>query len=140
MVATYDGAYPGGVQSGYMLSAATTIAETISIGGANHITLTLAGVPASLRILLADTVTVADGSKYDLVDAGAHNFFVEALDPDGNVIVEHARRGVTTSRSTTTYATGTASFTVTPTFVGQATHGNLWFTEVYANKIGKITP
>ncbi len=149
-VATYDGTYSGGVQSGNLLSAATTIAETISIGGANHITLTLAGVPVSTRVAPASPYSTPNGSGgFNMPDQGPHTFVAETLDADGNVIVgpgaprfnigtpSGTLAGVTTSPTTTTisapdsftvtppttYSPGTASFTVTPTFVGQATNG-----------------
>lgn len=121
----------------------------IALAGANHITLTLAGVPTSIRILPADTVTLTDSSRYDLLEAAAHNFIAAALDADGSILVgpgaprlnigtpSGTLTALTTSASTattgapdaftatptTTYGSGTASFTVTPTFIGQAADG-----------------
>lgn len=88
-------------------------------------------------------------SGYTLLGQGTHNFIAESLDADGNIIVgagaplfnigaaTGSLSGVRTSSSTTTasapnsftitppaaLASGTASFTVTPTFTGQATSG-----------------
>ena len=143
---TYD--QTGG--AGKILSAAQAIPFTITAGQNNAINITLSGVPASTLVLPANSTSSSNGSGgYDIIGQGAHPFAVESLDADGNIIAgpgaplfsigtpSGALSGVITSPSTTAvsapnsftvtpptkFAIGTASFTVTPTFAGQATNG-----------------
>lgn len=136
--------------TGNVLSAAQSVAFTISAGTSNTVSLILSGVPAKTLVAPANSNSAANGSGgYDLLGQGAHAFIVESLDADGNIIIgpgaplftvgtpSGSLSGVTTSPSTTTssapnsftvtpptsFASGTASFTVAPTFAGQATDG-----------------
>lgn len=145
-VTTYD--QTGG--AGSPLSAAQTIAFTVTEGQSNSVDLALSGVPAKTLVVSTDSLSSGNSSDgYGLIGQGAHAFVAESLDADGNIIVgagaplftisapNGALFGVTTSPSTTTasapntfavtpptaYSNGSASFTVTPTFAGQATDG-----------------
>ena len=151
---TYDG-YTSGTNTatGNVLSAAQSIAFTITAGQSNTINIALSGVPASTVVVPADSNSSANGSSgYDIIGQGAHKFIAESLDADGNIIagggaplfsigaVSGSLSPVTTSPSSgsttsasapnsftvtppATFASTTASFTVTPTFTGQATNG-----------------
>ncbi len=143
---TYDGANG----TGNVLSAAQAVAFTITAGENDTIGLTLSGVPVKTLVLPADATTQANSNgDYGLIGQGAHKFIAESLDADGDIIAgpgaplftigtpTGSLAGVTTAPSTTTtlapnsftvtppatYASGTASFPVTPTFAGQATDG-----------------
>ncbi|MHB8154030.1 MAG: beta-propeller fold lactonase family protein, partial [Bacillati bacterium] len=139
--------------TGNVLSAAQAIAFTITAGQSNTINISLSGVPASTVVVPANSNSSANGSSgYDIIGQGAHTFIAESLDADGNIIagagaplfsigaVSGSRSPVTTSPSggsttsasapnsftvtpPTTFGSTTASFTVTPTFAGQATDG-----------------
>jgi hypothetical protein len=92
-VATYDAQQsasctPAGTPacSGTLLSRAS-IGSTLTVGAANSVSLTLAGVPASIRIFPASNLTMTSGTTFSIAGAGAHPFLAQALDADGNVIV-----------------------------------------------------
>ncbi len=139
--------------TGNVLSAAQAIAFTITAGQSNTINISLSGVPVSTVVVPAGSNSSANGSSgYDIIGQGAHKFIAESLDADGNIIVgigaplfsigavsgslspvtTSPSGGSTTSASApnsftvtppTTFGSTTASFTVTPTFAGQATDG-----------------
>ncbi len=142
---TYDGANG----TGNVLSTAQSIAFTVTAEESNTVNLTLSGVPASTAVHpVSSFISAASGSNsYDLLGQGARTFLVESLDADGNIIVgpgaptytvgtvSGTLSGVTVAAPTTSapnrfsvtpptaYGSGTAAFTVTPTFAGQATDG-----------------
>ncbi len=142
---TYDGANG----TGNVLSAAQSIAFSVTAGQSNTVNLTLSGVPASTLVLpVSSLISASSGNNsYNLLGQGARTFLVESLDADGNIIVgagaptftvgtvSGALTGVTVAAPTasapnsfsvtppTAYGSGTAAFTVTPTFAGQATNG-----------------
>ena len=142
---TYDGANG----TGNALSAAQAIAFTVAAGQSNTVNLTLSGVPASTLVLPTGSLVTAGSGRntYNLVGQGAQAFLVVSLDADGSIIVGAgaptfalgAPSGALTGVSIATppssapnsfsvtpptaYAAGSASFTVTPAFSGQATNG-----------------
>ncbi|HTW83960.1 MAG TPA: hypothetical protein VMD91_07845 [Candidatus Sulfotelmatobacter sp.] len=83
-ISTYDGANGTGNE----LSQGQLVDFTIAEGQANAIALTLSGIPASLHVIgAAYPVQGSQSGGFTLYGAGAQNLIVEALDPDGNVIV-----------------------------------------------------
>lgn len=141
---TYD--QTGG--AGNVLSAAQAVAFTITAGASNTISLTMSGVPASTIILSTGQLIQRNSSGgYDLLGQGPRTFIVESLDADDNIIAgpgaptftisqTSGSLGVTVPSATTSsapntftitpptsYASGTATISVTPTFTGQATNG-----------------
>lgn len=74
--------------SGTALSAAQSIAVTITPGTSNTISLTLSGVPKEIQVLPLDGTTPGSAAQgYTIVGSGAHRFLVVALDADGDAIV-----------------------------------------------------
>ena len=146
---------PGGANE---LSAAQTVPFHVAAGGSTAIPLTLSGIPASIVAAPLDVFTLAQsypGSGYgtivELVGLGPHAVIVQALDPDGNIIVgpgspaftitdAKARpRGIPpitvtiaplpgwptafTLTPQSTYGAGLAPLTITATYAGQPTDG-----------------
>jgi hypothetical protein len=143
-IATYD--QTGG--TGNLLSGAQAVPFSVLGGQTNTVGLVLAGVPASTLVFPVNaTSTIANSAigGYDLRYPGNHAFYVESLDADSNFIIGAgaptfaigtasglAGATVITSPSTPNLFTvalpvaltaGNFSFTVTPTFAGQATNG-----------------
>ncbi|MGD1066335.1 MAG: hypothetical protein ABR975_05920 [Vulcanimicrobiaceae bacterium] len=83
-ISTYDGASGTGNE----LSQGQLVDFTIAEGEANAITLTLSGIPAALKVAgETQAVQGSQGVGFTLQGAAAQKFIVEALDPDGNIIV-----------------------------------------------------
>jgi len=83
-IATYDGANA----TGYELSAGQLIDFTIVQGQTNSIGLVLNGIPASLLVSSnALAIHGAQSTGFTFYGSSAQKLLVEALDPDGNVIV-----------------------------------------------------
>lgn len=152
-IATYDEVACGGtpptctVPAGaHELSSAQNVAFGITTGVANSVNLTLSGIPTSTTLSPGDAFTSANAGigGFDLIGPGSHTILAAARDADGNVIVgpgsptfvvgsvSGTLAGVTASpvapnvvlvTPPRTYGTGTASFTVRPTYAGQTTDG-----------------
>jgi hypothetical protein len=74
--------------SGNVLSAGQGVPFTVLAGQANHIALTLSGVPAGLFVAPQNTVTSGSMAHgFTLAGMQAQSFLVGALDADGNFIV-----------------------------------------------------
>ncbi|MFN2529461.1 MAG: hypothetical protein ABR584_12180 [Candidatus Baltobacteraceae bacterium] len=70
------------------LSTAQSIAFTVVAGTNNTISLVLSGIPASIVAVPASLFAEPTGSNaYEILGVGSHQFMVEALDQDGNIIV-----------------------------------------------------
>jgi hypothetical protein len=119
----------------------------ISAGTTTHLALTLAGIPVRGKVVPADAVTQSKAGGFDLIGSGAHALAVEFLDADGEIIsgagapslkISAVSGGlapvvVATPASSqneihvtppgTFDGTNSASFTVAPSYAGQATNG-----------------
>jgi hypothetical protein len=144
-VSTYDGPVVSNSGSGNLLSTAQNVAFTITAGSSNTINLSLDGVPATTVVTAIDpSFSPNTAGTFSLVGLGAHRFLVESLDADNNPIVgpgmpsytfgtpsglgitvgpSAAGSNIFTISPPATYATGTGSFSITPTFTGQQTDG-----------------
>ena len=102
-VATYDGTYSGGVQSGRLISSATTGSETIVLGHPNALTITLNGAPASFSI--SGIPSAAAGTAFST----PAKLTVVAKDVDGNPILGSYTTPVTLADSDASGATTIAT-------------------------------
>ena len=98
-VATYDGTYSGGVQSGRLISSATTGSETIMLGHPNALVITLDGAPASFSI--SGIPSAASGTAFST----PATLTVVAKDVDGNPILGSFTTPVTLADSDASGAT-----------------------------------
>jgi hypothetical protein len=128
-LATYDGANATGNE----LSQGQLIDFTIIAGQANTIALTLSGIPASLQVAgAAFPVTGSLSGGFTLYGAAAQKLVVEALDPDGNVIVGPGAPTFTVAESSGSGFTITNPTTTSPNSVTLTPPGTNGTAEIFS--------
>lgn len=119
----------------------------ISAGTTTHLALALAGIPVRGKVVPADAVTQSNAGAFDLIGSGAHAFAVEFLDADGEIITgagapslkisavsgglapvvvatpASSQNEIYVTPPGTFDGTNSATFTVAPSYSGQATNG-----------------
>ncbi|MGD1067793.1 MAG: hypothetical protein ABR975_13340 [Vulcanimicrobiaceae bacterium] len=128
-ISTYDGANATGNE----LSQGQLVDFTIVAGQANAIALTLSGIPASLQVTGASFPVVGSlGGGFTLYGAAAQKLIVEALDPDGNVIVGPGSPTFTLAASSGSGFTITNPATTSPNTVTLTPPGTNGTTESFS--------
>ncbi|HTX60447.1 MAG TPA: hypothetical protein VMH02_12335 [Verrucomicrobiae bacterium] len=122
-VTTYD-AYDSTTNTIPSGAAALSISETaftVADNQTTNVNFPFSGIPAQIAVVAGNALTQQSGTVYNLIGPGAHPFFAEALDADGNLIAGIGGPSYTISlsdnalqASVTEPASGSPRFTVSP--------------------------